>query len=331
MSPESAVMLRHSDVVSLLGLQDCMDAVEEAFRRYAQGSTPAPAMLGMHARDGGFHVKAGMIETSRCYFAAKINANFPLNGKLHGLPLIQGIIVLLDGVTGRPLALMDSAWITIMRTGAATGIAAKHLARKNAKVATICGCGNQGRISLQAINRVRPLTHAYAHDIDQHSAHGFAEEMTAETGVDVEVVEDLAAAVRASDICVTCTPSRKQLIDRAWVSPGTFIAAVGADSEDKQELDPVLLATAKVVADVLEQSATIGDLHHAIEQGLMAMSDVHGELGEVIAGTKASRTSDSEIIVFDSTGMALQDVATAALVYERAVAGGIGLPVNLAR
>src|SRR5262249_40179245 len=128
----------------------------------------------------------------------------------------------------------------------------------------------------------------------------------------------LKTAVLQSDVCVTCTPSKKYFIDKDYVRPGTFIAAVGADNEDKQGLDPKLLASSKVVADILEQCVEIGDLHHAIKAGVIAASDVHGELGDVVAGRKDGRSSEQEVTIFDSTGTALQDVAAAAIVYERA-------------
>jgi alanine dehydrogenase len=323
------LLLKRSEVAALLGIEDCMAAVEQAFKLHAEGKTVPPGILGLHARDGGFHIKAGLLELGRSYFAAKANANFPQNTKRFGLPLIQGIIVLSDGENGTPLALMDSMEITIIRTGAATGVAAKHLARPDAKIVTICGCGNQGRISLKALARVRSLTHVYAFDIDEGQAQRFADELANELRIEVQAVTDLAAAVRASDICVTCTPSKRHFLNREYVSPGTFIAAVGADNEEKQELDPALMVSNKVVVDLLEQCAAIGDLHHALDQGLVTKADVHAELGEVIAGKKAGRTSDDEIIIFDSTGTALQDVAAAAMVYERAVSAGVGVVINL--
>jgi alanine dehydrogenase len=329
MKPEGTLLLNRSEIATLLGVEECIAAVEQAFKRYAEGKTTPPGILGIPARDGGFHIKAGLLELGRSYFAAKVNANFPQNMKRFALPLIQGIIVLCDGENGYPLALMDSMEITIIRTGAATGVAAKYLARPDAKVATICGCGNQGRISLKALAAVRPLTHAFAFDIDEEHARRYAEELSKETGIDVRAVSDLAKAVKESDVCVTCTPSKRYFLNRGYVSPGTFIAAVGADNEEKQELDPTLLASNKVIADSLNQCAAIGELHHALEQGLVTKADVYAELGDVIAGKKAGRTSDDEIIIFDSTGTALQDVAAAAIVYERAMSAGIGVIMNL--
>ena len=329
MKPEGTLILKRSEVAALLGIDDCMAAVEKAFALHAEGKTTAPGVLGMPARGGGFHIKAGLLELDRLYFAAKANANFPDNMNRFGLPLIQGIIVLCDGETGYPLALMDSMEITILRTGAATAVAAKHLARSEANTATICGCGNQGSISLRALARVRPITRVYAFDLDEQRARRFAQELSRETGIEVTAAGDLAEAVEQSDICITCTPSRRFFLRREYVSPGTFIAAVGADNEEKQELDPALMVSNKVVVDLLEQCAAIGDLHHALEQGLMEKSAVYAELGEVIAGKKEGRTSDAEIIIFDSTGTALQDVAAAAMVYERAITAGMGLIVNL--
>ncbi|HYV03165.1 MAG TPA: ornithine cyclodeaminase family protein [Blastocatellia bacterium] len=324
MKPDGTLLLKRHEIAALLNIEECMQAVEQAFKLYAEGKTTAPGVLGIPARDGGFHIKAGVLELGRTYFAAKTNANFPQNMRRFGLPLIQGIIVLCDGENGYPLALMDSMEITIIRTGAATGVAAKYLARTDAHVATICGCGNQGRISLRAIAKVRDLSRAYAWDIDQSQARRFADELSRELNIEVGPVDDLAAAVGESDICVTCTPSKEYFLKREYVSRGTFIAAVGADSEDKQELDPALIGSNKVVVDLLEQCASIGELHHALNHGLLTKQEVHAELGEVITGKKAGRTSEEEIITFDSTGTALQDVAAAAIVYERAVSTNMG-------
>jgi len=249
--------------------------------------------------------------------------------KLFGLPLIQGIIALFDAENGYPLALMDSIEITIIRTGAATGTAARYLARADARIATICGCGHQGRISLRALAKVRPLTQAYAWDIDREVSRRFASELAGELGIQVEAVDELAAAVRQSDICVTCTPSKRHFLEHEYVKPGTFVAAVGADSGDKQEIDPRLIASNKLVVDSLDQCAAIGELHHALDLGLITRENVYGELGQVIAGRKSGRQSNDEIIIFDSTGTALQDVAASALVYERAIASGAGAIIDL--
>src|SRR5258705_3717401 len=199
MKPEGTLLLTGRDVAALLSIEECMVAVEHAFKLYGEGKTQPPGILGVHARDGGFHIKAGLLDLDRSYFAAKVNANFPDNGKRNGLPTIQGVVVLCDGQNGYPLALIDSIEITIQRTGAATGVAAKHLARPDSKTATICGCGNQGRISLRALTKVLPIEVVWAYDRDQPQAHTFARELGNELGMDIEVVDDLEAAVKQSD------------------------------------------------------------------------------------------------------------------------------------
>lgn len=325
------LLLTRKDVSELLTLKDCVQAVEQAFQAHGEGRAPAPGVLGVHAQGGGFHIKTGILPLRRNYFAAKTNANFPGN-PARGLPTIQGIILLLDAENGQVLAVMDSIEITILRTGAATAVAAKYLARKDSRVATICGCGNQGRVQLRAISCAFPLEKAFAWDIQKDAAERFARDMAAELGIAVTPVPDLPVALRQSDICVTCTPAKKFLIHEKDVSPGMFIAAVGADNEDKQELDPALLGPKnKVVADVVGQCAAIGDLHHALAAGTATVSGVYAELGEIVCGKKQGRTSAEEITIFDSTGMALQDVASAALVYEKAVTAGKGMRLDFGR
>jgi alanine dehydrogenase len=328
MKSEGTLLLTGRDVSALLTIEECMAAVELAFKLYGQGRTSAPGVLGVHARDGGFHIKAGLMDLDRSYFAAKVNANFPENPKRLHLPTIQGLVMLCDGENGLPLAVMDSIEITTQRTGAATGVAARYLARPNSKTATVCGCGNQGRISLQVLTRVLAIEKVWAYDQDQAQAQRFADRLAQELRIDVEAASDLQTAVGQSDVCVTCTPSDAPFLKAEFVSPGTFIAAVGADNPEKQELEPTLLSHSKIVVDLLEQCATIGEVHHALDAGVITREDVYAELGELVAGVKPGRTSSDEIIVFDSTGMALQDVVAAAAVYEKAVNAGAGTLMN---
>ncbi len=324
------LLLTRRDIAELLDLDACIAAVEQAFRLHGEGETDPPGVLGVHVDGGGFHIKAGVLHLERPYFAAKTNANFPQNQQRFGLPTIQGVIVLADAERGTPLALMDSGEITALRTAAATAVAAKYLARKDARTATIVGCGVQGRVKLRAVHRVRPLARAWVCDVDASHAERFASEMRTELGIEIGVAGDVGAASRTSDIVVTCTPARRPVLDAGDVRPGTFVAAVGADHPEKQELTPALLAGSRVVVDILEQAATIGDLHHALASGAMSRADVAAELGEVVAGRKPGRSHAEEVIVFDSTGMALQDVAAAAVVYERAVQRRRGTRVRLA-
>jgi ornithine cyclodeaminase/alanine dehydrogenase-like protein (mu-crystallin family) len=302
------LFLSRSDVASLLTIDDCIDAVEGAFRALGEGRVGAPAIASVHADGGAFHIKAAIAEGR---FAVKVNGNF-----FDAVPRIKGVVILCDATDGTPLAVMDSIEITILRTGAATAVAAKYLAREDARTALVCGCGTQGRIQARALRRVRPIEKLFAMDSSAAAAETFARELGKEC--EVEVVSE----PRDADVVITCTPSRSAFLSE--VSSGTFVAAVGADSDEKQELAPALLRRSKVVADVIEQCATIGDLHHAIAAGLMRREDVHAELGEVVAGRKVGREREDETIIFDSTGMALQDLAAASIVYDRARAAGRG-------
>lgn len=323
------LILTRRDVARLLTLDECIAAVEAAFRAHGEGRAPPPGVLGLHTGEGGFHIKAALLDLDRRYFAAKINGNYPENRERHGLPTIQGVIALCDAENGTPLALLDSIEITTLRTGAATAVAARYLAREDARVVVVCGCGNQGRIQLRALSRVRLLTKAYAHDVDSEVARRYAGEMAPELGIDIETAPTISAVPAAPLVWLTSTTSRRAFLTRAHVAPGSFVAAVGADNEEKQEIAPELMAASKVVVDVLDQCARIGDLHYALAAGAMAREDVHGELGAVVAGLVAGRESDGETIIFDSTGTALQDVAAAAVVYRKALATGMGLEVEL--
>jgi alanine dehydrogenase len=318
-APETLLLSRR-DVAELLPLEECVAAVEEAFRLHARGETLPPAILGVAADRGGFHVKAaGLNLRGRGYFAAKTNANFPGNPARTGRPTIQGIVLLFDAEDGALLAVLDSIEITLLRTAAATAVAAKRLARPESRVATICGCGEQGRVQLAAIALALPLERVRVFDTDPERARAFAAENGRRHSFAVEAAEDLSDAVRASDVVVMCTPARGALFAADAVRPGTFLAAVGADSHGKQELDPRILARAKVVVDSLDQCIEIGELQHAVAAGLVSRDGVHAELADVLAGRKPGRTSPEEITLFDSTGTALEDVAAAVAVYEKAV------------
>jgi len=325
------LLLTRGDVSELLDMDACIAAVEEAFRLEGEGRSPRAGVLGFPMASGGFHIKAAALELGRPYFAAKVNGNFAGNRERFGLPAIQGVVVLCDAESGSLLALIDSMEITSLRTAAATAVAAKSLARRDSRVAAICGCGRQGRAQLAALGRVLPLRKAFAYDADLGIAESFAREMGPLLGIEVVAVPGPAAALASCDVCVTCTPSRHPFLRREDVPAGVFVAAVGADAPEKQELDPELVASSRLVVDVLEQCATIGELHHAIDAGRLTRPDVYAELSEIVAGYKPGRQTSEEIVVFDSTGTALEDVAAAAAVYENATAAGRGLRFDFGR
>jgi ornithine cyclodeaminase/alanine dehydrogenase len=330
MKSEAALLLSRSEVARLLTIPECIDAVEKMFRLLGEGKLPAPGILGIKSKLGGLHIKAGLFPGERDYIVAKLNTNFPRNRAEHDLPTIQGVIVVCDGADGQPLAVLDSIDITIKRTAAASAVAAKYLARPDSSVGTICGCGQQAAAQLSAISAALTLKKIYAFDSDPGAAAKFAEIEARKLGITIERIRDLRSALQDSDVCVTCTTATEFFIRSEDVRPGTFIAAVGADDSDKQEIDPALMASAKVVADHLDQSCTIGDTHHAIAAGLMRKEDIHAELAEIVVGRKTGRTNDNEITIFDSTGIALEDAVAAVAVYEKAYREGIATRFDFA-
>jgi alanine dehydrogenase len=318
MQSDGMLLLHRSNVEELLSLRDCVDAVEEVFRLQGQGRIPLSGILKVKAPGGGLHVKAGLLPGDKNYIVAKLNTNFPGNRTKSRLPTIQGLVVVCNAENGRPLAILDSIYITINRTAAASAVAAKCLARKNSSVATICGCGEQGRAQLRAMQTVLPLEKIYAFDLDDLAVKQFSTKLSRELKIDIEPGRDLPSAIQKSDICITCTTANKFFVRKEDVGPGMFIAAVGADDAHKQEIDPALMASAKVVADSREQCCAIGDSYHAIADGLMSKEGIYAELCEIVSGQKPGRTTDDEIIVFDSTGVAIEDAVVAAAVYEKA-------------
>src|SRR5215813_2186938 len=329
MTTEFLVLSRH-DLREVMHFADYVAAVTEGFQLLEEGRCESPIPTEIPVQDGTFHVKAGSLPRGAGYVAAKINSNFPGNQNRYGLPTIQGAVFLADASNGQPLALLDSMEITLQRTGAATAVAARYLARPDSATATICGCGEQGRIQLIALRHVLGLRRIFAWDLDLDISGEFAARMAAETGVEVKPVSRLEEATHASDAIVTCTTAHDPFLGVEHVRPGTFVAAVGADNPAKNEIKPALMRTATVVVDVLKQAIFMGDLNHAIKAGGMTAEDVHAELGQLVSGSKRGRQSADEITIFDSTGTGIQDVAAAARAYELARERGLGLRCSLA-
>lgn len=320
------LLLSESDLDSALDPKACIAGVEEAFRDRGRGVSQPAGVLGVHLADGAIHLKAAALAPDHGVFAAKVNANFPGNPRLRGLPTIQGLVVLIDAANGTPLAVLESGVLTRLRTAAATAVAARYLARPDAAVATIVGCGVQAESQLEFVHHVRPLARAMTYDAHGEVSRTFAARATRRLGVEVQAVDSIHPACRESDIIITCTPSREPFLEPGDIPAGAFVAAVGADSPEKQELDPAIFAggAAALVTDLTAQCAEFGELRHVLAAGVMAPDDVRAELGEIIAGAKVGRHHPEERIVFDSTGTPIQDAAAAAAAYDRARALGLG-------
>lgn len=314
------ILLRRSQIAKLAGTRDYLACMRSAFMDLAQARY-AVATVGHIEGDGGVvHLKAAKRAGVQPRLVVKMNANYPGN-VAHGLPTIQGFIALLDAETGALLALVDTIEITARRTAAATALAATYLARADSAVLGVIGCGTQARYHLEALTDVLPIREVRFCDRRPEAAETFSHTIEAAGLHGVRMPEPEAVASNA-DVVVTLTTSTTPLLRAANVRQGTFVAGVGADNPSKNELGADLLRASRVVVDVLTQACSMGDLHHAIRAGALSAADIHGDLSGLVAGMIAGRSDDSQRFVFDSTGVAVQDLAAAEMVYARAVAVG---------
>ena len=327
--PSSTLLLTRSEIAPLFTPADYIDAVESGFRALARGAARAPAPLHVAAPSGGFHAKAALLESTDDHVAVKVNSNFPGNPAGFRVPTIQGALLLFNAGDGRLLALMDSVEITLRRTAAASALAARFLARSDSTAIAMCGCGEQARAQLEALAAELPLRQGFAWDIDAPAATRFAAEMAPRVGFPITACADMRAAAIGSDVIVTTTPARVPFVGPDDVRAGTFIAAVGADNPEKSEIHPALMARARVFVDVREQCLAMGDLHHAVVAGAMTADDVEADLADLVAGRKAGRRNADDITLFDSTGVAIEDVAAAVAIFERAQSVGAGTSIFL--
>lgn len=325
----SALILSRSDLTQLLTPADYLTAVETGFRLNRVGLSTAPAPMHIEGVGGAFHAKGASFMEARKLVALKFNANFPQN-PARGLPTIQGLILLHDAETGEVLAVMDSIEITLRRTAAASALAARYLAKPDAASLAIIGCGAQAPAHVDALIDIFPIRRIRFWDIDATKCTGLADAISAERGIDAAPAASYAQATRESAIIVTCTTARRAFLSPDDVSPGAFVAAVGADHPQKSEITPHLMRRATVIADSLEQCAVMGDLHHAMDAGEMTIADIAAELADIVMGANPGRRRDDEIIIYDSTGAAFQDAASAAFAYARAKAGGRGFAFSFA-
>ena len=297
-----------AEVLARVDMPAAIEAVEAAFAARHAGSIGVPVSVGIAVPEGSFHVKAcAGPAAGGGLFVAKVNSNFPGNRSCDGLPTIQGVIAVFETAGGRLRALIDSPSVTALRTAATTAVALRHLAPTGARVATVVGCGALGRFHLEALAASR-FEQVSVFDRVAARAEDAARWARSDLGLDCTAVAQMRRATLASPVVITCTTATEPFLGREDVRPGTFVAAVGADSERKAEIAAPLLAEARIVADSIEQCLKMGDLRNATAGGARAC----GELADAVAG-RVARTSAREIVVFDSTGLALEDLAVCAL------------------
>jgi alanine dehydrogenase len=242
------------------------------------------------------------------------------------LPTVFSILIYTHPETGFPLAICDGSYHTVMRTGAAAAVSAKHLARQDSKVLAIVGAGNMAEGTLATCNEVLRWEDVRVWSRSQTTLDDFVQSQQPKYNCfEIRASTNLEEIVRGADVVVTVTPARGPIVVNGWISEGTHIAAVGADKEGDQELDPRILERARIFVDDIRQCRTDGEINVPLRDGVISEDDIAGEIGQVVAGKLEGRTSDSDITVFDSTGFALQDSATVPLEYERALAAGVGV------
>ncbi len=319
--------LNKNEVETLLDMKDSLIVVEEAFRQHGLKKVQMPPKLYLYFKkhNGDLRTMPAYLEEQDITGVKIVNVH-PDNPQ-KGLPSVMALVILNSTETGAPIAIMDGTHLTNMRTGAAGGVAVKYLARKNSGTVGFVGTGNQAKTQLLAINEVIDINEVRAASVSQRSDIEFKAEMEKMIGCEIILKQNIKD-VCDSDILVTTTPSREPVVKSEWISEGTHINAIGADAPGKEELDPAILKRAKVVVDDIPQASHSGEVNVPISKKLLSVKDICCELGEVVAGRKKARTADSDITVFDSTGLAIQDVATADIVYRKALAGKIGVRLH---
>jgi alanine dehydrogenase len=316
------LLLSRNEVARLLTMKDAITAVEDAFCQLAQGNVTMPQRTAIRVEaHGGTHLgMPAYIGGEVDALALKVVTVYPHNPTQHHLPTTIGLLVLSDPRTGAPLAVMDASYLTAMRTGAASGVATKYLARADARRVGIFGAGVQAQSQLSAVACVRSLEGAWVYDSNGPKAKAFADEMTKVVNVPVIAVDTPRQAVEGMDIIVAASSATEPVFDGAWLDAGQHINAVGAHAPHARELDSKTLVRSKVFVDSMEAALVeAGDLLLPIKEGVIGKGHIRASLGEVIARLKPGREYEEEITLFKSVGLALQDASTALMVYKMAV------------
>jgi alanine dehydrogenase len=319
--------LNRKEVEKLLDMKGTLKVVEEAFRQHGLKKVQMPSKLYLYFKNhnGDLRTMPAYLEEQDITGVKIVNVH-PDNPK-SGLPTVMALVILNSTQTGAPLAIMDGTYLTDMRTGAAGGVAVKYLARRNSKTVGFVGTGNQARTQLLAINEIIDIHEIKATSTSEKQTLVFKDDMELITECEITVKKTIKE-VCDCDILVTTTPSREPIVMDEWILEGTHINAIGADAPGKEELDPRILKRARVVVDDIAQASHSGEINVPLSKGLLSEKDIFCELGEVITGRKKARTSDSDITVFDSTGLAIQDVATANMVYQKALKENMGITLK---
>ena len=326
------LLLTEKEIKQLLSIDEVMAAVESAFREKGLSNVQMPAKLYLfyNKYNGDLRAMPSYLEELDISAVKVVNVH-PDNRAKYNLPTVMATIVLINPKNGAPLAIMGGTAITDMRTGAAGGVAAKYLARKDSKTVGLVGAGAQARTQLTALlSLYGEIEEVRVWSRTKSTRDAYVAEMKPATNVAKMVAMDkVKDAVKGADIVVTTTPSREPIVLGDWVEDGTHFSCIGADAPGKEELDPEILKRAKIVVDDWEQASHSGEINVPLSKEMITRQHIWCEIGEVVAGLKPGRTSQDEITIFTSTGLAVQDAATAELAYKKAVTKGIGKFVEI--
>jgi alanine dehydrogenase len=322
------LLLTDTEVKSLLSMPEVMEAVEVAFKQKGYGRVQMPAKSYLHFKkyNGDLRTMPSFLEELDVSAVKIVNVH-PDNPSKNGLPTVMGVVVLIDPATGYPIAIMGGTAVTYMRTGAAGGVAAKYLARKNSKIVGFVGAGTQARSQLMGLIEVfKKFEEVRVYDKSKDAVLRFISDAKTAYPDTFKIVasENVNDATSAADIVVTATPSREPVVLNKMIVPGTHLTCIGADAVGKEELDPALLKRAKIVVDDWEQASHSGEINVPLSHGMLTKGNIWAEIGEIVAGFKPGRKTDEEITVFSSTGLAIQDAVTAKIAYKKALKRGIG-------
>lgn len=322
------LILSHSDVTAVLDRAEVLAAVERAHADLALGTALVPAPPAVALGDAAFVPMVAAAESAGAA-AVKLLADLPANRE-RGLPVQRSVIVVISAVDGACEALIDGRLVTAVRTAAASAVATKHLSRQDSSTLGLIGAGGLAVEHTRAIARVRDLETVLVWSRTTATVDRFRAAV-ADLGLDVRALPAPEAVTRAADILCTLTPAREPVVHGAWFGPGLHVNAVGAPPRvDHREVDGAAMRRARVVVDSLATTLTkSGDTLLALAEGAITEAAVRTELGEVIAGRAPGRTGDSDITLFNSVGIGLQDLAAARLLIDKARANGIGTEVDL--
>lgn len=322
------LLLIKKTVKKLVTIKESLKAIEDAFRSLGQGGAQMPPKIYIHLDkySGDFRAMPAYLEGPDKCALKWVNVH-PLNKK-RGLPSVMGIIILSDPKNGFPLCIMDGTYVTNFRTGAAGGVAAKYLARKNSETVSLVGCGAQAETQLMALKELFKIKEIKVWGHEKRLIKDFIER-TRRMKLRMYPADTVRECVKNSDIIVTTTPSRKPLIKHGWLKKGAHINAIGADAPGKEELDPKILKHSKIVVDSLSQAAHSGEINVPLKKGIISKRNIYSDIGQIVSGKKPGRTNDKETTIFDSTGLAIQDVAMSSLIYKKAVRRHKGTYIDL--